>query len=237
MNPERFRKLRSVLDRRQPDLTVLMERVHKPHNLSAIVRNADAVGVLEAHAVPLDDVLKLPHDTSAGSAKWVNVRTHASVREAAHHLRGRGFRLLAAHRDAEARDFREVDLTAPVAFLVGAELEGLSSEAIELADEVVSIPMVGMVRSLNVSVAASLLLYEAYRQRERAGFYDSRRLPEEQYRRLLFEWSHPEVAIRLRRAGVEYPDLDEDGEILPAPGRSRGLGASGTGEEVRDSGG
>ena len=89
-----------------------------------------------------------------------------------------------------------------------------ADEALELADDIVVLPMVGMVRSLNVSVATALLLYEAYRQRDDQGFYDHCRLPDETYRRLLFEWSYPRVAQALEAEGRPYPELGEDGEIL-----------------------
>ena len=97
MNPERFRRLSLALERRQPDLTVLMERVHKSHNLSAILRNCDAVGVLEAHAVLPPEGLDIHAHTSAGTAKWVRVRRHASTEDAVHSLRDDGFRIVAAH--------------------------------------------------------------------------------------------------------------------------------------------
>src|SRR5688572_28853940 len=97
MTPERFRRLRSALERRQPDLTVLMDQVHKPHNFSAILRSCDAVGVLEAHVVAPEGAVAVHHATSAGTKKWISVRGHASVAEAAADLRRRGFRILAAH--------------------------------------------------------------------------------------------------------------------------------------------
>ena len=220
MNPERFRKLRRTLDRRQWDLTVVMDRVHKPHNLSAILRNADAVGVLEVHAVPMEGRISVPHQTSAGSARWVDVRTHGSAEEAIGFLQERRFQVLAAHPSPEAWDYREVDLTRPTAFLVGQELKGLDRTARERVDGHVSIPMVGMVSSLNVSVATSLLLYEAFRQRERRGYYRTRRLPEDLYRARLFEWAYPEAARRLKAAGKPYPELTEDGTIDSGSGES-----------------
>jgi tRNA (guanosine-2'-O-)-methyltransferase len=103
-----------------------------------------------------------------------------------------------------------------VAFLVGAELHGLSDEGLRLADEYVVIPMVGMVRSLNVSVATSLLLFEAMRQREAAGMYAQPRLDSERYRALLFEWCYPRLARRLRDDGLPYPPIREDGSVDPA---------------------
>lgn len=213
MTPERFRRLRAVLARRQPDLTVLMDGVHKSHNFSAILRNCDAVGVLEAHVVPPADGLELHHGTSAGTRKWVRVRRYETVGAAALHLRGAGFRILAAHPSQGATDYREVDYTSPTALMLGAELEGVSDAGLALADADVRIPLEGMVHSLNVSVAAALLLFEARRQREAAGLYEETRLPPEEFERRLFEWAYPSLAAKRRRAGRAYPVLDEDGEI------------------------
>lgn len=215
MTPERFRRLRAALTRRQPDLTILMDRVHKSHNFSAILRSCDAVGVLEAHVVASEDAIAIHNATSAGSKKWVVVRRHPSVEEAIGRLRGRGFRIVAAHPSPGARDYRDVDYTEPTALTLGAELRGLSPEALALADTHVTIPMVGLVQSLNVSVAAGLLLFEASRQRSAAGMYERSRLPPEEFASRLFEWAYPSLARRRREAGRPYPALGPDGEILP----------------------
>ena len=214
MLPERFRLLRRVLARRQPDLTVLMERVHKSHNFSAILRSCDATGVLDVHAVPPDEGLELHRGTAAGSAKWLRVHRHPDVDAAVAHLRERGFRIVAAHPADDAVDFRRVDFTASTAVMMGAELHGLSERGLELADQAVAIPMMGMVRSLNVSVATALVLYEAQRQRAEAGMYDASRLPEEEYRRTLFEWAYPDLARRWREEGRPYPELDPEGNLV-----------------------
>lgn len=214
MLPERHRRIRSVLERRQPDLTILMERIHKPHNLSAILRNCDAVGVLEVHAVLPEDGIRLHRDTAAGTDRWIEVRTHPGTREGVGTLQEQGHQVLAAHPGPGARDYRQVDMTRPTCFLVGAELHGLSDEALECADVRVAIPMVGMVRSLNVSVATSLLLFEAFRQRDQAGMYDRPRLDEDTLARLTFEWGYPRLAARYRKADRPYPRLDEDGRLI-----------------------
>lgn len=215
MRPERFRRLREVLARRQPDLTVLMDRVNKPHNFSAIVRNCDAVGVLETHVVDPDGALELHHATSAGTKKWVSVHTHESVVQAIAHLRARGFVILAADPSDDAVDYRDADYTRPVAITLGAELVGVSAEALALADAKVVIPMVGMVHSLNVSVASSLLLFEAFRQRSAAGMYEKSRIPPADFEARLFEWAYPTLALRRRAEGRPYPRLDADGQIVP----------------------
>jgi tRNA (guanosine-2'-O-)-methyltransferase len=110
-------------------------------------------------------------------------------------------------------DFREVDYTLPTAVLLGAELFGVSAGALEEADVRIGIPMMGMARSLNVSVAAALVLYEAQRQREKAGLYDRCRLDAPRQAALLFEWTHPKLARTLRETGQTYPELDESGDI------------------------
>ena len=213
MNPERFQRLSRALRRRQPDLTVLMERVHKSHNLSAILRNCDAVGVFEAHVVPPDEGLQIHSHTSAGTAKWVRLVRHRTVQAAVQELKDRGFRVLAAHPGPEAIDFRSVDFTGPTALMMGAELQGLSAEALALADLRLSIPMVGMAQSFNVSVATALLLFEAFRQREAADMYNESRIDPEDLERILFEWAYPRIARYCRARGTPYPSLGQDGGL------------------------
>ncbi len=213
MRKERFLRIREVLERRQPDLTVLMDRVNKTHNLSAILRNC-AVGVLEIHAVVPDGGLTPHPATSRGSERWIRVRRHGDGAEAVRTLQADGFEVVAADPGPGSVDYREIDYTRPTAFLVGAELFGISEAALALADRTVRVPMVGMVRSLNVSVATSLLLYEAFRQRDRAGMYASPRLDPELRTRLLFECGYPKIARYLHRHGHPYPELDEDGQIV-----------------------
>jgi tRNA (guanosine-2'-O-)-methyltransferase len=212
--PRRFQRLRRVLDRRQPDLTVVMENVHKPHNFSAVVRTCDAVGVFEAHAVTPDGTLSVADAVAQGTRRWVRVRTHASVFECFDHLHDGGFQILAAHPHERSVDFREADFTRPTALLLGQEKDGVSPEAAARADGWIVIPMLGMVASLNVSVAAAIVLFEAQRQRAAAGLYDASRLDPETYRRTLFEWAYPKLADKCRREGAPYPALGDDGEIL-----------------------
>ncbi len=211
MTPERFARIRRVIDRRQPDLTVLMDGVHKPHNLAAIARSCDAVGVGELHAVGPGARPRLTQKAAGGVGRWVSVRHHRGAVEAVNHLRSAGLRIFAAHVDPQAHDFREIDYTRPTAIAVGAELEGISASLLEHVDGIVHIPLLGMVESLNVSVATALMLFEAQRQRLAAGFYDKPRLPPDVRDRLLFELAWPRLAAALRRAGRPYPRLGDDG--------------------------
>ena len=217
VTPERFAKLKYHLSRRQPDLTVLVENVHKTHNISAILRTADAVGVYAMHAVSDGGEFRHHHMVSGGSRKWVAVNLHDRIDAAVKALRADGFYVVAAHRGESATDYRDVDYTRQTALLLGAELDGVTTEALQLADEHVVVPMEGMVASLNVSVAAALLLYEARRQRETAGLYEQCRLAPDAYTRTLFEWAYPELAERCREKGRPYPPLSDDGELLQNP--------------------
>lgn len=188
MTEARRRRIEEVLRRRQPDLTVLLENVHKPHNLSAILRSCDAVGVLEAHAVNPTGGVPTFNETSGGSHKWVYLRVHPDIQTAIGHLRGQGFRIYATALREGAQDFREVDYTQPTAILLGAEKWGVSQEALALSHGAIKIPMLGMAQSLNVSVAAAVILFEAQRQRLKAGLYEHPRLDPGLYQRVLEDW-------------------------------------------------
>jgi tRNA (guanosine-2'-O-)-methyltransferase len=214
--PRRFTRLQAVLDRRMANLTVLVEQVEKPHNLSAILRTCDAVGVLEAHAVCRGGRLPTFNSTAQGSQKWVPLNVHASIGEAMAALKQEGFQLVGTHLGVEAVPYGQGNYTGPTAFVLGAEKWGLSVEAAALVDQAVFIPMRGMVQSLNVSVAAATLLFEALRQREAAGLVPERGegVPQERYGAQLFEWAYPEVARWCRQEGRPYPALNGEGEIL-----------------------
>ena len=168
----RLARIRDVAQKRQHDLTVFMERVHKPHNVAAIIRTCDAVGIATAHAVPGDDGISRSNHIAQGAQRWVHLERHRNTHDGLNALKQKGFRLYAAHFDDSAVDFREVNFTEPSAVVLGTELHGVSDEALALCDQSVVIPMLGMTQSLNVSVANAVILYEAQRQRALAGCYD-----------------------------------------------------------------
>lgn len=206
-----------MLGRRQPDLTVLTDAVHKSHNVSAIVRTCDAVGVPRLHAVAASGRMRRHHMITGGAKRFVDIEAHVTIEAAYAALRADGFRLVVAHGSPNSVDFREIDYTKPVAIVLGAELIGPSEFARDEADAHVAIPMHGVVESLNVSVAAAVILYEAERQREAAGLYAAPRMDERDFANTLFEWAYPEIAERCRERGLAYPALGPDGELLANP--------------------
>jgi len=202
-----------VLDARQPDLTVLLDEVHKGRNLAAIVRSCDAVGVSKIHSVIPAKGYRPFRGTASGSHQWVDVERYETAEQAVATLQHSGYQLVAAHPSAHSVDYREIDFTKPTAVVMGAELEGVSSVMLDKADHHITVPMVGMVASLNVSVATAIILSEALAQRQKAGMYSEQRLPQKEYDRLFFKWAYPRFASFCENKGVDYPPLDEEGYI------------------------
>ncbi|MGC8774161.1 MAG: tRNA (guanosine(18)-2'-O)-methyltransferase TrmH [Chlorobaculum sp.] len=211
VSPERFRKIRELLEKRQTDLTLVMDNVNKPHNLAAIIRSCDAVGIHQVHAISYRSSIRTKQHTAAGASRWLKVRLSDSVAAVGEKLRETGTQILVAHYCPEAVDFRSIDYTRPTAIVMGEELKGPSKEALDLADNFIYIPMMGMVESLNVSVAAALILFEAQRQRQATGLYDTCHFSDSDFERLLFEYTYPRLAAVLRDQGKPYPKLDENG--------------------------
>lgn len=214
INPERFSRIKELLRHRQPDLTVLMDNVNKPHNLSAIIRSCDAVGIETVHAVSTDNMIRNRQRAARGSNKWVNLVLHENIEKAYETLREQEMQLLVAHYSEKAVNFRAIDYSIPTAIVMGAELFGPSESAVSQADHLIYIPMQGMVESLNVSVAAAVILFEAQRQRLEAGLYSQPRLPAEYMKKRLFELAYPAVSKKMARLGHPYPELDIDGKII-----------------------
>ncbi len=190
--PEREARLLEVLRRRQPGLTVVLENIHDPHNVSAILRSADSVGVQEVQLLyyieEFPNLTRHGKRSSAGTRKWLPRHQHPGVAECYADLRARGFKVFASSLAVGSRSLYDLDLTGPTALLLGNENRGVSPEAAEQADATFTIPMMGMAQSLNVSVAAAVSLYEALRQRQKAGLYDTAGLGEEEMERIMEEW-------------------------------------------------
>lgn len=189
MTERRRAKLEKVLRQRQKGLTLVMDNVWDPHNVSAIYRSCDAFGVPEVHlyysrcAFPL-----LSRKTSASAFKWVDTVRHSSREDLIASLHGQGMQILATSCSPESKPLTEYDFTRPTAIIMGNEHSGVSPELVSDVDGEVYIPMYGMVQSFNVSVASALMLAEASRQRAIAGMYDAAMWTDDEYSRRLEAW-------------------------------------------------
>jgi tRNA (guanosine-2'-O-)-methyltransferase len=175
-----------VLERRQPDLTVVIENVHDPHNVSAVLRSCDAVGIATVHLVyTVEERPELSRGVSGSAIRWLEIVNHESIADCYEALRRDGFTIYATHLDENRVELFDLDLTRPTALVFGNEQRGVSDEAVAGADATMIIPMMGMVQSLNISVACAVTLYEALRQRRAANLYEQPR------------WSSSEIDARL----------------------------------------
>jgi tRNA (guanosine-2'-O-)-methyltransferase len=190
MTEERRHKIESVLSKRQNDITIVLENVFDPHNISAVMRSCDAVGIQEIYVLNT----KIPRHkkwgarSSSSAAKWLTVRQFENTDECFAELRKKYSTILTTYLSTDAVSLYQVNLTKPIALVFGNEHSGVSEELIKMADGNFIIPQVGMIRSLNISVACAVSLYEAFRQKQEAGHYRQQKLESDVYSSLYNQW-------------------------------------------------
>ena len=198
MTPERNKRLTDVLIKRQPDLTVVLENVFDPHNISAVMRTCDAVGIQDIyilnHKIP-------PHrkwgaKSSSSADKWLTIHQFTDAEACFAELRKHYKKIYTTHLSSDAVGLHDLNLTEPVALVFGNEHSGVSDEIIAMADGNFIIPQVGIIKSLNISVACAVTLYEAFRQKNKAGHYDAPKLEGEKLSALRDEWGFLEMDDR-----------------------------------------
>ena len=190
MTPERIERLRSVLNRRQSDLTVVMENISDPHNISAVMRTCDAVGIQDIYI--LNTVIgkhkKWGSKSSSSASKWLTIHQFDDLEKCLSALRGEYRRIYTTHLSENAGTLYDLDLTESTALVFGNEHDGVSQDFIEKADGNFIIPQVGIIKSLNISVACAVSLYEAFRQKKLAGHYSLPSFSPEKKRHLEENW-------------------------------------------------
>ena len=186
---KRLQKITSVIRARQHSLTVVMENIHDPHNVSAIFRTCDAVGIPKVNLIyNFESFPRIGKKSSASAFKWVEKEKYKAVDECYNELRKNGFKIFAASLSEESKNLYDLDLTQKVAIVVGNEHRGVSESAANLADEIFLIPQFGMVQSLNVSVATAVIVYEAMRQRLKKKMYQKSDLDEKTLEQMIDKW-------------------------------------------------
>ena len=193
MTPERFHKLTEVLKKRQIDITIVLENVFDPHNISAVMRTCDAVGIQEIHILNtrIPRHKKWGARSSSSAAKWLTIHQYEEVDACFSKLRKDYARILTTHLASDAVPLHALDLTQSVALVFGNEHSGVSDEIRSLSDGNFMIPQVGIIQSLNISVACAVTLYEAFRQKELAGHYQRPDLDHPTKRQVRTDWELP----------------------------------------------
>lgn len=190
MTPARYNRLTSVLNHRQPDLTVVLENVFDPHNVSAVMRTCDAVGIQDVYI--LNDRIpphkKWGYRSSSTAAEWLSVHQFTNAVECFDAVRKKYSKIYTSHLGEASSDLYSMDLTESIALVFGNETFGISENIRKYSDGDFIIPQVGIIKSLNISVACAVTLYEAFRQKKNAGHYDSCRLPDSYRQELSDSW-------------------------------------------------
>lgn len=188
---EREEKFKRTIGKRQYDLTVILENVHDPHNIGAVLRTCDSVGIREIYVLLTHKNISydpyIGKTTSSGAKKWVKVHFYNDPKKCFGDVMKKYDHIYATHLDSEAKSIYNLDLTESVALLFGNEHEGISEESLKYVNGNFIIPQQGLVQSLNISVACAVTLYEAYRQREKAGKYSGKFDPTKSEHSQLFE--------------------------------------------------
>ena len=194
MTPERSARLLSVLHKRQAGLTVVLENVFDPHNISAVMRTCDAVGIQDIYVLNnrIAPHKKWGSKSSSSAAKWLTIHQFSDAEACFRQLRTHYDLILTTHLSSDAIGMHEIDFSKRIALVFGNEHDGVSEDIRALADGNFIIPQVGIIKSLNISVACAVTLYEAFRQRTLAGYYEKASLPEDQMKELLSDWGFQE---------------------------------------------
>lgn len=175
MTEKRYNKILNVVKHRQYDFTVVLENIHDPHNVSAILRSVESAGVDKVYLVyNTNKFPRIGRVSSASANKWVALQKFKTIEECFNELRSNRFKIYTTHlgEDTENLSLYDLDLTEKCAIVIGNEHAGVSDEAVKLSDKNFVIPMYGMIQSLNVSVSAAICLFEGLRQRQLKGMYN-----------------------------------------------------------------
>lgn len=177
-------------------ITVVLEDLFQSHNQSAILRSADCFGVQDVYMIENRNKYDATSTVSRGAREWLSLHRYNELKNNTQavidKLRGEGYRIIATmpHRDDVVLD--DLDLEkGKMAFFFGTELSGLSKLVTEQADEFVKVPMYGFTESLNVSVAAALVMYQVVRRLRQSGI--DWHLSEEKQTEVLLGWYHKSV--------------------------------------------
>lgn len=191
MRIEREEKLKKAIAYKQGTLTVVMENVHDPHNISAVLRSCDAVGVIEVYIINSETGKKpkMGKKSSASAMKWLNLHYFDNLEACFTEIRKKYDKIYTTHLSKEAKTLHQMDFTQSIALVFGNEHDGVSEEAVTLSDGNFIIPQVGLIQSLNISVACAVTLYEVFRQRDQANMYENPQLSPQEQETMFVEWS------------------------------------------------
>ena len=187
---QRVNKLKNILEKRQKSITIVMENIADQHNFSACLRSCDAVGILNVCLLyhSGQNLPILNKTSSASASKWINIKKYTSVEDCFNELHNEGKKIYTTHLSEQSISLYDLDLTQDIAMVFGNEHSGVSDKAVKLADGNFLIPQIGVIQSLNISVACAVSLFEAFRQRKLKDFFNKSELSETEINNTLKDW-------------------------------------------------
>ncbi len=190
MTSERYNRLINVLNKRQPDLTVVLENIFDPHNVSAVMRTCDAVGIQDVYILNnrIPPMKKWGYRSSSTASEWLSVHQFTDVETCFEEIRNKYQKIYTTHLSEDSVEIYDLDFTESIALVFGNETFGVSEEIRQYSNGNFIIPQVGIIKSLNISVACAVTLYEAFRQKNQKGHYLKSRLPEVELIELKKQW-------------------------------------------------
>ena len=217
MTPQRTERINEVLAKRQPGLTVVLENVNDPHNISAVMRTCDAVGIQDIYILNTKIGAHEAWSAKASSSavNWLTIHQFTNLQACFDSLRKKFDKIYTTHLSTDAVGLYELDLTKKVALVFGNEHDGCSEEIIALADGNFIIPQVGMIKSLNISVACAVSVYEAFRQKDATGQYDKMQLDATVAHDLMQKWDVPKFEKRIEAKAQRKARFEAQKKIAP----------------------
>tara|TARA_B100000497_G_scaffold45556_1_gene52756 strand:+ start:3715 stop:4368 length:654 start_codon:yes stop_codon:yes gene_type:complete len=147
-----------VISKRTRHFTIATEDVYQLHNTSAVMRSCDVFGIQDLHVIEEKVSKKIDREIAMGAQKWVNIDRHNSTKECINNLKENGYQIIATTPHNNSAELKDFDISKKSAFFFGKEKEGLSDIVLDAADGYLKIPMYGFTESLNISVAAAIIL-------------------------------------------------------------------------------
>lgn len=164
ISERRKQRFSEVLAERTGHLRIVLENMYQAHNASAVLRSCDCFGIQHVHFIENRHHLKISEDVAMGSSNWLSIHRHKdtenNTRAALRELKSMGYRIVATTPHTRDVNLQDLPVDKKLALIFGTEIDGISQDVLEEADEFVKIPMFGFTESFNVSVSAALCMYE-----------------------------------------------------------------------------
>lgn len=164
ISEKRKHRFDEVIANRTAHIRVVLENLYQAHNASAVLRSCEAFGIQHVHFIENRNHLRISDDVAMGSSNWLSIHRHKGTetnsRDTLQQLKAQGYRIVATTPHENDQTIDQLPVDKKLALVFGTEIDGITPQVYEEADEFVKIPMYGFTESFNISVCAALCMYE-----------------------------------------------------------------------------